>query len=91
MGYAGKMDLFISKELRIQGCIGPCISLKKGGSMIADTTIGEGGTSSWYLGGMDRNSTIALMLDLAPNLKDTNPMRQGYLQFLTTYRHSSGR
>ena len=43
--------------------------------MIADTTIGEGGTSSWYLGGMDRNSTIALMLDLAPNLKDTNPMR----------------
>lgn len=70
MGYASKMDVFVSKELRIQGMIGPCISLKKSNQMVAETPIGEGGTNSWYLGGMDRNSTICLMLDLAPTLKE---------------------
>jgi len=35
--------------------------------MVGETSIGEGGTTSWSLGGMDRNSTIALILDLAPS------------------------
>lgn len=91
MGYAAKMDVFVSRELRVQGSIGPCISLKKSGPMVAETAVGEGGTTSWYLGGMDRNSTLALMLDLAPALKDANTVKYGYVQCLTNYRHSSGR
>lgn len=59
--------------------------------MVAETSVGEGGTTNWYLGGLDRNSSIALMLDLAPALKDTNPSKSAMIQFLTTYRHSSGK
>ena len=33
--------------------------------MVAETSVGEGNTTSWYLGGLDRNSSIAFMLDLA--------------------------
>lgn len=70
VGYAAKMDVHVSRDLRIQGAIGPCISLKKSGNMVSETVLGEGGTTSWYLGGIDRNSTISVMLDLAPNGKD---------------------
>lgn len=67
MGFAGRLDMYVSKELKIQGAIGPCISNKKGGPMVAETTLGEGGTTNWYLGGLDRNSSICFLLDLAPN------------------------
>ena len=35
--------------------------------MASEQIIGEGGTTSWYAGGLDRNSTILFILDLAPN------------------------
>lgn len=59
--------------------------------MVSETVIGEGGTTSWYLGGIDRNSTIAFILDLAPNAKETVTNKNGTFQFITIYRHSSGR
>lgn len=91
MGYAAKLDMHVSRDLKIQGAIGPCISLKKSGGMVSETVIGEGGTTSWYLGGIDRNSTIAFILDLAPNAKETVTNKNGTFQFITIYRHSSGR
>lgn len=91
MGYAGKLDLHVSRDLRIQGAIGPCISLKKAGPMVSENVLGESGTNSWYLGGIDRNSTIGIMVDLGPNVKDTVQTKSAYMQFLTYYRHSSGR
>lgn len=65
-GFGAKVDMFVSKDVKIQGAVGPCISLKKGGPMVSEVTIGESGTTSWYAGGLDRNSTILFMLDLAP-------------------------
>ena len=70
MGNAGKLEVLVSRELKVQGAVGPCISQKKTGPMVAETPVGEGGTTSWSLGGMDRNSTIAIMLDLAPSVKE---------------------
>lgn len=31
-----QLELFVSKELKIQGAIGPCVSLKKTGPMVSD-------------------------------------------------------
>lgn len=47
--------------------------------MVSDTTIGESGTTSWYLGGIDRNSTIAVILDLASNVKESVSSKFAYL------------
>lgn len=69
---ASKIDLFVSKELKIEGCIGPCSSLKKSGPMVAETETGQGGTTSWFLGGMDRCTTLLFMLDLSPSIKEVN-------------------
>lgn len=39
--------------------------------MVSEISTGEGGTTSWYTGGLDRNSTILFLLDLASG-KDTS-------------------
>ncbi|CAD8135653.1 unnamed protein product [Paramecium pentaurelia] len=88
MGFGSKMDIFVSKDIKVQGGVGPCISLKKGGPMVSEVSLGEGGTTSWYTGGLDRNSTILLMFDLS-STKDTNFSQYAYIQFVTIYRHSS--
>lgn len=64
MGTAAKIDLFVSKELKINGALGNITSLKKTGPMVSEVEIGQGGTTSWYMGGVDRNSTATFMLDL---------------------------
>ncbi|KAM3130641.1 hypothetical protein pb186bvf_017233 [Paramecium bursaria] len=88
MGFGSRIDMFASKDIKIQGAIGPCISLKKQGPMASEQIIGEGGTTSWYAGGLDRNSTILFILDLAPN-KDQSNSTHAFVQFITLYRHSS--
>mmetsp|Transcript_56435 Transcript_56435/g.85339 ORF Transcript_56435/g.85339 Transcript_56435/m.85339 type:complete len:109 (-) Transcript_56435:327-653(-) len=66
MGFAAKIDVLVSKDLKVCGAIGPCTSLKKGGPMVGELEIGQGGTTSWYLGGIDRSTSLAFYFDLAP-------------------------
>lgn len=35
-----QMEVFVSKELKLSGAIGPCVSLKKTGPMVSDQVIG---------------------------------------------------
>jgi protein transport protein SEC23 len=50
-----------------------------------------GGTSAWYLGGLDPNTTVAVYFDMqAQTVQDLRGQRQGYIQLMTTYRHSNG-
>lgn len=64
MGSAARLECFVSKDLKICGAIGNCTSLKKGGPSVSEIEIGQGGTSAWYMGGIDRCSTQAIYLDL---------------------------
>ena len=64
MASSGKIDLFLSKELKVNGGIGPCTSLKKHSASVSEVEIGEGNTVSWYIGGLDRCTTIAFYYDL---------------------------
>jgi len=90
-GFCAELTLNLSKDLRVAGAIGPCTSLKKSTPLQADLEIGESGTNLWYLGGLDRNGSIAFFLDLPANIKDaSSQQRSGYIQFLTKYRHSNG-
>ena len=50
--YAGKIEMFLSKDVKVQGAIGPCVSLKKGGPMVSEVETGQGLTTQWYIGGM---------------------------------------
>jgi protein transport protein SEC23 len=51
--FACHLSLRLSKELRVNGILGTAKSLKDNSlKQAAEMEVGEGGTSSWYLGGI---------------------------------------
>lgn len=88
---SAKIDAFVSKELRLQGALGQCTSTKKTNAMVSETEIGQGGTSQWYLGGIDRCTTISFLLDYGPQQKELNNSKCAYIQFQTQFKAPSGK
>ncbi len=92
VGFAATLEVQTSPEFAVMGALGPCTSLKKASSSVAESSIGEGGTSAWAMGGVDPGTTIALYFDITNN--ESSPIPPGkrrFLQLVTRYQHSSGR
>jgi protein transport protein SEC23 len=64
MGFLSKVTVTCSKEVQISGAIGQVTSTKQKNTMVSATEIGIGGTNSWYMGGLDRNKSIAFYFDI---------------------------
>ena len=90
-GFCGDVTLHMSKELRISGALGPCTSLKKATTQHSEEVVGQHGTIQWYLGNLDRNSTVAFYFDLPGGDDKVAQSKGAYIQFTTKYRHSNGR
>nr|XP_027081303.1 protein transport protein SEC23-like [Coffea arabica] len=92
LSYNGTLEINCSKDIKIQGVIGPCTSLEKKGPSVASTVVGEGNTTSWKLCGLDRNTCLTVFFDISSSEKSdpsgSNP--QLFLQFLTSYRSPEG-
>ena len=41
MGFGATIELQTTKEFKVSGCIGPCMSLKKAGPCVGELEIGE--------------------------------------------------
>lgn len=92
MGFGSSIEVLHSREFKLSGAIGPGASLKKTGATVSETEIGIGGTSSWYLGGIDPSTTVAFFFDVTnTSTAPIPPHKRRYFQFLTTYQTSSGR
>jgi len=92
MGFGANIEVIVSREIKISGALGPCASMSKGGATVAETEVGIGGTTQWYLGGVDPTVTMAFFFDV-PNTNAT-PLPQHkrrYMQFLTQFQTASGR
>lgn len=91
MGFGGQIEVIHSREFKTSGAIGPCASLKKGGASVSENEVGVGGTSLWYLGGVDPTTTIAFFFEVTNTNATPMPQhKRRYLQFLTTYQTSTG-
>ncbi|KOM25424.1 hypothetical protein LR48_Vigan102s008200 [Vigna angularis] len=91
--FSGTLEINCSKEIKIQGVIGPCTSLEKKGPSVADTVIGEGNTTAWKMCGLDKSTCLTVMFDLSSSERTNTPGAvnpQLYLQFLTSYQDPSG-
>ncbi|KAK4266583.1 hypothetical protein QN277_027479 [Acacia crassicarpa] len=91
--FNGTLEINCSKEIKIQGIIGPCTSLEKKGPSVADTVIGEGNTTAWKMCGLDKSTCLTVMFDLSSSDRSNNPGTinpQFYLQFLTSYQGPDG-
>lgn len=86
MTFRGKIDLFVTTPLRISGGIGHMVGLgNTTGGIVSDMTVGQGGTRSWGIGGMDVNSTYSIVLDIDPSAKANPNIRHTTIQISTTY------
>ena len=61
-----QLTIRLSKELKINGILGTCKSLKENTlKSAAEMEIGEGNTNTWYLGGISMNSSLCLVVSLS--------------------------
>lgn len=92
MGFAAQVEVMHSREFKLSGAIGSCASLKKAGPTVSENEVGIGGTSLWYMGGIDPTTTMAFFFDVT-NTASTPlpPHKRRYVQFLTTYIAPTGR
>ncbi|RWW19073.1 hypothetical protein BHE74_00028577 [Ensete ventricosum] len=66
LSFNGTLDINCSKDIRIEGIIGPCTSLEKG-TLCADIVIGQGNTTSWKMCGLDRTTFLTVFFEIVPS------------------------
>eukprot|EP00899_Mesostigma_viride_P007974 jgi/Mesvir1/17178/Mv07599-RA.1 len=91
MPFNATVDVLCSAELKINGAIGPCSSLEKKTSFVADSEIGLGQTSAWKMGTMTNSTTLAMYFEVVNT--HSNPIPSGqpfFIQFQTSYQHGDG-
>ncbi|XP_055625918.1 protein transport protein Sec23A isoform X1 [Toxorhynchites rutilus septentrionalis] len=91
MAFNGTLEIKCSRELKIEGGIGSCVSLNVKNASVSDSEIGMGNTAQWKLCTMSPNSTMAFFFEVANQHAAPIPQGgRGCLQFITQYQHSSG-
>nr|CAD7426568.1 unnamed protein product [Timema monikensis] len=91
MAFNGTLEVKCSREVKVSGAIGPCVSLNVKGPAVSDTEIGLGGTCQWKYCTFNPNTTCALFFEVVNQHSAPIPQGgRGCLQFITQYQHSSG-
>lgn len=91
LGFNAKIELKTSRPVKINGAVGGLTSFGRKGPAVSETEIGEGGTTQWQVGSLDKNTTIAFFFDVDQQSGVTRQGKRAYVQFQTTYLHPSGR
>lgn len=94
LSFNGVFEVNCSKDVKVQGIIGPCASLEKKGPLCSETVVGQGNTSAWKMCGLDKKTSLCLVFDIArkdgPEAIAQPTSNQFYFQFLTYYQHNDG-
>ncbi|XP_020262558.1 LOW QUALITY PROTEIN: protein transport protein SEC23-like [Asparagus officinalis] len=93
LSFNGTLEINCSKDIKIQGIIGPCTSLEKKGALCADTVVGQGNTTQWKMCGLDRSTCLTVFFDISPSDRSNptgTPNTHLYIQFVTNYQNSEG-
>lgn len=91
--FNGTLEIYCSKDIKIQGVLGPCTSLEKKGVAVADIVIGQGNTTAWKLCSLDKNTCLTVYFDIASSERSNAPGTLNpelYLQFLTSFQNPEG-
>nr|XP_043625700.1 protein transport protein SEC23-like isoform X2 [Erigeron canadensis] len=93
LAHNGTLEINCSKDIKIQGIIGPCTSLEKKGTAVASSVIGQGNTIAWKLCGLDKDTCLTVFFDISSSDKsdasgNVNP--QLYIQTVTSYQSIDG-
>ncbi|XP_004698210.1 protein transport protein Sec23B [Echinops telfairi] len=90
MAFGATLEVKTSRELKIAGAIGPCVSLNVKGPCVSENELGVGGTSQWKICALDPTSTLGIYFEVANQHNAPIPQGgRGAIQFVTQYQHSS--
>lgn len=91
MGFGATLEVKTSRELKVSGSIGSCVSLGTKSSSVSDTELGMGGTCQWKLCGLYPNTTLGIFFEVVNQHNAPIPQGgRGFIQYITQYQHSSG-
>lgn len=92
MAFNAIVDVKTSRELKVSGAIGSCISMNRRTSYVADKRDGLGGTSEWKFCSLVPGSTTALyfVIQNTPTVTQAQQVPCAYVQFITQYSSSDG-
>ncbi|KAM4690679.1 protein transport protein Sec23A isoform 1-T2 [Rhinophrynus dorsalis] len=91
MAFGGTLEIKTSRELKISGAIGPCVSLNAKGPCVSENEIGTGGTCQWKICGLSPTTTLAVYFEVVNQHNAPIPQGgRGAVQFVTQYQHASG-
>ncbi|KAK6138898.1 hypothetical protein DH2020_027359 [Rehmannia glutinosa] len=69
MFFDATIEIVTTKDVKICGALGPCISLQKKNDSVSDKVIGEGGTHIWKLGTLTSKTCIAFFFEVGNEQK----------------------
>lgn len=88
MCFDATIELVTTKDVKICGALGPCVSLQKKNSSVNDKGIGESGTYLWKLGSLTNKTCIAFFFEVG-NEQNIQPNSAFFIQFITQYRYGN--
>ncbi|XP_017847413.1 protein transport protein Sec23A isoform X1 [Drosophila busckii] len=91
MAFNATLEVKCSRELKISGGIGSCVSLNVKSPSVSDVEIGMGNTVQWKLCTLNPSSTVAYFFEVVNQHSAPIPQGgRGCIQFITQYQHPSG-
>ncbi|KAH8382905.1 hypothetical protein KR009_005767 [Drosophila setifemur] len=91
MAFNATLEVKCSRELKISGGIGSCVSLNVKSPSVSDVEIGMGNTVQWKMCSLNPSSTVAYFFEVVNQHAAPIPQGgRGCIQFITQYQHPSG-
>ncbi|KAL1562108.1 Protein transport protein S23 G [Salvia divinorum] len=88
MAFDVTIEIVTTKDVKICGALGPCISLQRKNDIVSEKVLGNGGTYIWKLGTITSKTCIAFFFEVADEQK-SQPNSAFFIQFITQYRYSN--
>ncbi|KAJ6850119.1 putative protein transport protein sec23-1 [Iris pallida] len=89
MNFEATVKVVTTKEVKICGALGPCMSLRVKNASVSEKEIGQGGTHSWKLSTVTDKTCIAYIFQVDGDRNaDRGPVF--FVQFMTWYCHGNG-
>ncbi|VVA33307.1 Hypothetical predicted protein [Prunus dulcis] len=82
------IEIVTTKDVKICGALGPCVSLRKVNNLVSSSEIGEGGTYVWKLGTITNKTCIAFFFQVS-NEQNVQPGSAFFIQFIIRYRYGN--
>ncbi|XP_053711566.1 protein transport protein Sec23B isoform X1 [Synchiropus splendidus] len=90
MAFGGVLEVKTSRELKVCGSIGPCVSLNSKGPSVSENELGVGGTNQWKVCSLNPSTTLGIYFEVVNQHSAPVPQGgRGAIQFVTQYQHSS--